>query len=72
MPKNLRADIDWHKARIAFYQQALAELAADKDVPDAAARRTRMAGLRIIIADFQRTLTDLEKALESLEPPKRP
>jgi hypothetical protein len=72
MPKNLRADIDWHKTRIAFYQQALDELSADRDVPDQLARRRRMDGLKIIIADFQRTLADLERALESLEPPKRP
>lgn len=60
MPKNLQADIDWHKARIAFYEQALEELAAVEDLPDVVARRE---GLRTIIADLQHTLTDLEKAL---------
>jgi hypothetical protein len=60
MPKNLQTDIDWHKARIAFYEQALAELDALPDSPDKAARQK---GLMNIIADLQRTMGDLRKAL---------
>ena len=60
MPKNLQADAEWHRARIAFYQQAMAELDAAPDAPNIAARRE---GLRTIIADLQHTLADLEKVL---------
>ena len=60
MPKNLQGDIDWHRARIAFYEQALIELDAVEDLQDVVARRE---GLRTIIADLQRTLSDLETAL---------
>jgi hypothetical protein len=66
MPKNLRADIEWHKARIAFYTQALEELALDKSAPKAA-RLARMEGMQTIIADLRRTLADLEKTLAALE-----
>ena len=60
MPKNLQADIDYHRARNAFYEQALAEHDAAPDTPEAITRRE---GLRVIIADLQHTLADLEKAL---------
>ena len=63
MPKNLRADIEWHKARIAFYAQALEELTADQSVPDDAARQVRVEGLQTIIAALRRTLSDLERVL---------
>lgn len=63
MPKNLRTDIEWHKARIAFYQQALEELAADRAVPNQAVRLAQMEGLQTVVADLQRTLSGLEKAL---------
>jgi len=63
MSKNLRSDIDWHKARIAFYTQALEELATDRAVPDDAARLARIEGLQTIIADLRRTLSNLQKAL---------
>lgn len=59
MPKNLRADIDWHRGRIAFYSQAMAELAAGNE-PD---KEERMAGLRVIVDDLRHTLADLESAL---------
>jgi hypothetical protein len=60
LPKNLQADIDWHRARIAFYTQALeARAEASAGSNDA----EQQAGLRTIIADLQRTLSDLEKAL---------
>jgi hypothetical protein len=54
MPANLRADIDWHRASIAFYEQALEEL---EDAPDKASRQEN---LRAVIADLRRTLADLE------------
>jgi hypothetical protein len=60
MPKNLKADIDWHRARIAFYEQALQELAATPDTPEKA---TRQDGVRTIIADLRHTLADLERVL---------
>jgi hypothetical protein len=60
MPKNLRADIEWHKARIAFYSQALEETKSAEDMPDKA---DRVEGLTAIIADLRRTMNDLEKAL---------
>jgi len=63
MPKSLLADIEWHRARIAFYTQALEELAADQNVPDDAARIARMEGIQKIIADLRRTLGHLEEAL---------
>jgi hypothetical protein len=63
MPMNLQADIDWHKARIAFYEQALTELDALPDSPDKAARQK---GVMNVIADLQRTLVGLRKALGQL------
>jgi hypothetical protein len=57
MPAGLRADIDWHRASIAFYEQALAELG---DAPDKASRQE---SLRTIIEDLHRTLGDLERLL---------
>jgi len=60
MPKNLQADIDWHHARIAFYEQALAALDTAPDVPD---RARRQAGLKEILADLNRTLFHLEREL---------
>jgi hypothetical protein len=60
MPKNLQADIDWHRARVAFYTQALEELAAGPAAPNTVEHQ---AGLKTIIADLQRTPVDLERAL---------
>ena len=60
MPKNLQADIDYHRARIAFYEQALAELDAMQDSPEKA---DRQKGVMNIIADLQRTLVDLKREL---------
>jgi hypothetical protein len=60
MPKNLKVDIDWHRARIAFYEQAVQELAA---LPDSAEKIARQEGLRTIIADLRHTLADLERVL---------
>jgi hypothetical protein len=60
MPKNLTADIDYHRARIAFYEQALQTLLAVPDSPDVVSRRE---GLQTIIADLQHTLADLERVL---------
>ncbi len=60
MPKNLRADIDWHRARLAFYRQALEELDA---LPDVAEKVARQEGIKTIIADLQRTMSDLERVL---------
>ena len=59
MPKNLWADIDWHRGRIAFYLQAMAELAAGSE-PD---KEKRLAGLRAIVNDLRQTLADLELLL---------
>jgi hypothetical protein len=58
MPKNLKADIDYHLARINFYKQALEELRAQPDSPDKA---ERVHGLLTIIGDLEYTLVDLEK-----------
>jgi hypothetical protein len=60
MPKNLQADIDWHRTRIAFYEQALTELGISTDTPETAPRQ---AEIRVIVADLKRTLHDLEQAL---------
>ena len=60
MPQNLKADIEYHRARIAFYQQALRETEADASIPN---RLDRVKSLRKIISDMTRTLDDLEKAL---------
>ena len=63
MPKNLRADIEWHKARIAFYQQALEELETDQNAPDDDAGRPRAEEIRAILFDLERTLARLAKVL---------
>jgi hypothetical protein len=60
MPTNLKAGIDYHRARITFYKQALEELRAQPDSPDKA---ERVYGLLTIIGDLEFTLADLEKVL---------
>jgi hypothetical protein len=60
VPKNLQADIEWHRLRIAFYEQALEALGA---VIDGADTKLRQEEIRTIIADLRRTLNDLEHTL---------
>lgn len=60
MPRSLRAEIDSHRASIAFYKKAMEALRPTPGIPETAPRREE---LRIIVADLQRTLTDLEKVL---------
>jgi hypothetical protein len=58
MPTNLQADIDYHRARINFYMQALAEMRVQPESRDQA---ERVNGLLTIIRELERTLANLEK-----------